>query len=114
MRALKHRLSVCNTARQGAALCSPATDVLTIAIAQALVRLQPGGSAAVNSSNPLPWRQAQNGLLLATAAVALGLANDDFLILPHPEVARFEQRRAGDRARWLAGMQKLQASLPGG
>ena len=47
-------------------------------------------------------------------AVALGLANDDFLILPHPEVARFEQRRAGDRARWLAGMQKLQASLPGG
>ena len=46
-------------------------------------------------------------------AVAAGLANDDFLILPHPEVARFEQRRAGDRARWLAGMQKLQASLPG-
>ncbi len=47
-------------------------------------------------------------------AVAVGLANDDFLILPHPEVARFEQRRAGDRERWLAGMQKLQASLPTG
>ena len=46
-------------------------------------------------------------------AVAVGLANDEFLILPHPEVVRFEQRRAGDRARWLAGMQKLQASLPG-
>ncbi|MEM9202679.1 MAG: SDR family oxidoreductase [Actinomycetota bacterium] len=46
-------------------------------------------------------------------AVAVGLANDDFLILPHPEVARFEQRRAGDRERWLTGMQKLQASLPG-
>lgn len=46
-------------------------------------------------------------------AVAQGLANNDFLILPHPEVARYEQRRAGDRSRWLAGMQKLQASLPG-
>ncbi len=44
-------------------------------------------------------------------AVAEGLANDDFLILPHPEVARYEQRRAGDRRRWLKGMQKLQASL---
>ncbi len=44
-------------------------------------------------------------------AVAAGLANDDFLILPHPEVALYEQRRAGDRQRWLTGMQKLQASL---
>lgn len=44
-------------------------------------------------------------------AVAVGLANDDFLILPHPEVALYEQRRAGDRRRWLNGMQKLQASL---
>jgi len=46
--------------------------------------------------------------------VAAALAADEFLILPHPEVARYEQRRAGDRARWIAGMQKLQQSLPGG
>lgn len=46
-------------------------------------------------------------------AVAHGLETDAFLILPHPEVATYEQRRAGDRARWLAGMQRLQASLPG-
>jgi NAD(P)-dependent dehydrogenase (short-subunit alcohol dehydrogenase family) len=46
-------------------------------------------------------------------AVAEGLADDRFLILPHPEVATYEQRRAGDRERWLAGMQRLQASLPG-
>ena len=44
-------------------------------------------------------------------AVAAGLANDDFLILPHPQVALYEQRRAGDRQRWLTGMQRLQASL---
>ena len=46
-------------------------------------------------------------------AVAEGLADDRFLILPHPEVATFEQRRSGDRERWLTGMQKLQATLPG-
>ena len=46
-------------------------------------------------------------------AVAEGLAEDRFLILPHPEVSTFEQRRAGDRERWLTGMQRLQASLPG-
>ncbi len=45
--------------------------------------------------------------------VAAGLAADDFLILPHPEVSRYEQRRTGDRERWLAGMRKLQATLPG-
>jgi len=46
-------------------------------------------------------------------AVSAGLANDQFLILPHPEVSTYEQRRAGDRERWLSGMQKLQATLPG-
>lgn len=46
-------------------------------------------------------------------AVAVGLASGSFLILPHPEVATYEQRRAGDRDRWLTGMQKLQATLPG-
>jgi NAD(P)-dependent dehydrogenase (short-subunit alcohol dehydrogenase family) len=34
-----------------------------------------------------------------------------FLILPHPEVAIYEQRRAGDRDRWLRSMRKLQAQL---
>jgi len=43
--------------------------------------------------------------------VAAGIANDDFLILPHPEVSRYEQRRTGDRQRWLSGMRKLQATL---
>jgi hypothetical protein len=40
------------------------------------------------------------------------LRDDRFLILPHPEVAVYEQRRAGDRERWLAGMRKMQRSLP--
>ncbi len=44
-------------------------------------------------------------------AVAEGLADDRFLILPHPVVKTYEQRRAGDRERWITGMQRLQASL---
>ena len=43
--------------------------------------------------------------------VLAGLAENRFLILPHPEVAAYEQRRAGDRERWLNGMRRLQASL---
>ncbi len=46
-------------------------------------------------------------------AVAEGLADDRFLILPHPVVKTYEQRRAGDRERWITGMQRLQASLLG-
>ncbi len=39
------------------------------------------------------------------------LRDERFLILPHPEVADYEQRRAADRDRWLAGMRRFQASL---
>ena len=41
------------------------------------------------------------------------LREDRFLILPHPEVATYEQRRAGDRQRWLAGMRRMQRGLLG-
>lgn len=39
------------------------------------------------------------------------LASGAFLVLPHPEVAAYEQRRAGDRDRWLAGMRRTSAQL---
>lgn len=42
------------------------------------------------------------------------LAEDRFLILPHEEVAAFEQARAADRGRWLRAMRKLQARLDRG
>jgi hypothetical protein len=44
-------------------------------------------------------------------AVVGGLADGRFLILPHPEVATFERRRAADRDRWLAGMRRVRARL---
>jgi hypothetical protein len=40
--------------------------------------------------------------------VVAGLAEERFLILPHPEVHDFVQRKASDPDRWLAGMRKLQ------
>jgi NAD(P)-dependent dehydrogenase (short-subunit alcohol dehydrogenase family) len=42
--------------------------------------------------------------------VIRGLAEEKFLILPHPEVAEFFQRRGSDHERWLRGMRRLQAS----
>jgi NAD(P)-dependent dehydrogenase (short-subunit alcohol dehydrogenase family) len=38
-----------------------------------------------------------------------GLAKEQFLILPHPEVAEYERRKTADRQRWLTGMRRLQA-----
>ena len=41
-------------------------------------------------------------------AVIKGLDSEQFLILPHPEVLEYFQRKAGDYDRWLRGMRKLQ------
>lgn len=43
--------------------------------------------------------------------VADALSGEEFLILPHPEVADYAVRRASDTDRWLAGMNRLQQSL---
>jgi NAD(P)-dependent dehydrogenase (short-subunit alcohol dehydrogenase family) len=59
---------------------------------------------------------AVDGVLTAdqvAACVIEALADERFLILPHPEVATYERRRADDRERWLAGMRRLQARLRG-
>lgn len=49
------------------------------------------------------------------AEVAVGVIRDEtFLILPHPEVLGYLQRKTGDYDRWLGGMRKLQARMAGG
>jgi NAD(P)-dependent dehydrogenase (short-subunit alcohol dehydrogenase family) len=45
------------------------------------------------------------------AEVMKAIAEERFLILPHPEVARYFQNRANDHERWLRGMRKLQAKM---
>jgi len=42
-------------------------------------------------------------------AVVEGLAAEQFLILPHPEVVEYFRRKADDYERWLRGMRRLQA-----
>jgi len=49
---------------------------------------------------------------VATSVLA-AVADGRFLILPHPEVATYERRRAEDRDRWLNGMRRLHARLAG-
>jgi len=48
---------------------------------------------------------------VAAAAVA-GLAEERFLILPHPQVRDYLQRKTADYDRWLAGMRRLLARFP--
>jgi NAD(P)-dependent dehydrogenase (short-subunit alcohol dehydrogenase family) len=43
--------------------------------------------------------------------VVAGLADESFLILPHPDVERFFQNKANDYDRWIEGMRKLQRSV---
>ena len=46
------------------------------------------------------------------AALCLeAIGEERFLVLPHPEVATYVQRKATDRDRWLAGMRRFQSAL---
>ena len=42
------------------------------------------------------------------SAVVEGLADERFLILPHPDVLDYLRRKTGDYDRWLRGMRRLQ------
>lgn len=44
-------------------------------------------------------------------SVLQGIKNEQFLILPHPEVAEFMQHKAADYDRWLGGMRKLRSNI---
>jgi NAD(P)-dependent dehydrogenase (short-subunit alcohol dehydrogenase family) len=67
-------------------------------------------------------RQLQTDFLTAGAlepeavaeAVARGIADERFLILPHPEVAEYFRRKADDYDRWLRGMRRLRHDLLAG
>ena len=47
------------------------------------------------------------------ACAVQGLREERFLILPHPEVLGFFQRKASDYDRWLGGLRRLRAKVMG-
>ena len=73
------------------------TDMLKGALADA-------GGASIKASGEIITADK-----VADAVVA-GLDAERFLILPHPEVATYFQRKATDYDRWLAGMRRLHAA----
>ena len=63
--------------------------------------------------------QAQNldGVLTpddVAESVVQGLAAESFLILPHPVVLTYMQRKTADYDRWIGGMRRLRAKMFGG
>ena len=67
-------------------------------------------------TNMLLRAEAEGGSFLMDGAlepekvadeVVNGLAEERFLILPHPEVAEYVRRKAADYDRWLRGMRRL-------
>ena len=63
----------------------------------------PGGQFLMGATAIEPGQVAE--------AVAEGLADDRFLILPHPEVAGYYQARANDTDAWITGMNRLQRKI---
>ena len=47
----------------------------------------------------------------AAYAIADGIERDDFLVLTHPEVLGYFQKKAADYGRWLAGMRRVREGL---
>ena len=73
-------------------------------------------AAAAEASVPASAVLAAGGLLEpedVAEAVVSGLRDERFLILPHPEVLTFFQRKGSDYDRWIAGMRRLQANVSG-
>jgi hypothetical protein len=45
--------------------------------------------------------------------VVRAMRDERFLVLPHPEVLTFMQRKTADYDRWLGGMRRLRAKVMG-
>ena len=69
----------------------------------------------LSASGDLGRRILEPGAIEADAVAELtvtSLEDGPFLVLPHPEVARYYAGRAADPDAWLAGMRRLTSSLP--
>lgn len=109
------------------------TKHAAVAVAEWLAITYGGGDSGVGFSCFCPqgvatpmletWRREDPSSRLASAsgatispeeaarALLQGIAADRFLILSHPEVQTYQQRKAADPERWLGGMQRFQAQI---
>ena len=66
------------------------------------------------AGDPAAAAVAASGAIITPAlvaeAVATGVAEGRFLVLPHPEVGRYWAQKASDPERWLAGVRRLTAA----
>lgn len=72
----------------------------------AMLREAPGPIGAMLRSNALTAEAVAE-------AVVAGLAEERFLILPHPEAADYFRHKADDYDRWIRGMRRLQEKFGG-
>jgi NAD(P)-dependent dehydrogenase (short-subunit alcohol dehydrogenase family) len=63
-----------------------------------------GAAGSQNVDGVLPPEQV-------ASTVVEGLAEERFLILPHPQVVTYMQRKTGDYDRWIRGMIRLRRSV---
>jgi NAD(P)-dependent dehydrogenase (short-subunit alcohol dehydrogenase family) len=109
------------------------TKHAAVAVAEWLAITYGGGDSGVGFSCFCPqgvatpmletWRREDPSSRLASASGATitpdeaaavlvdGIAADRFLILSHPEVQTYGERKVGDPERWLGGMQRFQAQI---
>ncbi len=75
------------------------------------------GPDAVKSGKTNSNQAAGDGILepddVADACIQ-AMADERFLVLPHPEVATYFERKAADYDRWLGGMRRFRDKLKGG
>ena len=72
--------------------------------------LNPGSAGALEELGASIVRSAGEVLAPETVATKIleAIEVEQFLVLPHPEVLTFFERKANDYERWLAGMRRLQ------
>lgn len=91
------------------------------AVATNIVRNSPqasmaaGAAAADDNADTFSGGVASGDGVLDPADVAQmcldAIRDERFLVLPHPEVATYMERKATDRDRWLTGMRRFQSAL---
>ncbi len=69
----------------------------------------------IDGSHPMSQHLQQTSVTVEHVAETTiqCLKDEQFLILPHPEVSKYLQNRANDHDRWLSGMTKLRSEVLG-